>query len=258
VRLFDEISESLLKEKNFDRAVNKVIKSLGNFLMFIDSDDIPCPLGILEIMQVIQDHSCIDFVYGNVVVTDEVLVPLASMQPVGSPFSSAPVDIAGYHWHTMGAIYRRELVHRVGPWNTSLTGSQDWEYQARIKLDGARGRFIDTTIGYWRQHSGTRVGTGSFRLDYVCSVMEACASIYSRANTFYQCDSFLEIRLAKKLLLHALELGENGHLDVRKRCLRQAASTLQHQPLLRLLLFSFLILPPCIDTRLRSFLLRLN
>lgn len=31
VRLFAEISESLLKEKNFDRAVNKVIKSLGNF-----------------------------------------------------------------------------------------------------------------------------------------------------------------------------------------------------------------------------------
>jgi hypothetical protein len=125
----------------------------------------------------------------------------------------------------MGAIYRRSYLEKVGPWNEALTGSQDWEYQARVKLAGGQGRFVDAVVGYWRHHGGSRVGTQAFRPDYVRSVMLACDSILQHARQVGRCDRPLERRLAKKLILHALEWGANGHPNERRQCLTQAAQT---------------------------------
>ena len=36
----------------------------------------------------------------------------------------------------------------MGPWNLELTGSQDLEYQARVKLFGGQGEFVDALVGY--------------------------------------------------------------------------------------------------------------
>ena len=159
--------------------------------------------------------------------------PLGKNSSVGKPFSSAPVDVAGYHWHTMGALYRRTYLDNVGPWNEELTGSQDWEYQARVKLAGGQGKFVDTVVGYWRQHSHERVGTRSFRYDYVRSVMTACASILRLARETGHCDSALERKLAKKLIAHAIELGASGYPAERFECLSQAASALRESAWLR-------------------------
>ena len=95
----------------------------------------------------------------------------------GGYVSRYPSEIAGYHWHTMGAIYRKSYLEIVGPWNVEMTGSQDWEYQARVKLAGGKRKFVDSMVGYWRQHGGDRVGTAKFRPDYVKSVMIGCDSI---------------------------------------------------------------------------------
>ena len=100
----------------------------------------------------------------------------------------------------MGPIYRRRCIEKVGPWNLELTGSQDLEYQARVKLFGVQGEFVDALVGYWRQHTGGRVGTRSFRPDYVRSVMKACESIHTYARQARKCDSALERRLAKNSL----------------------------------------------------------
>jgi hypothetical protein len=110
----------------------------------------------------------------------------------------------------------------VGLWNLDLTGSQDWEYQARVKLFGGRGEFVDVLVGYWRQHTGGRVGTRSFRPDYVHSVMKACDSIHRHATQASKCDCALERRLAKKLIVHAIEWGANGYSQSKMDCLTQA------------------------------------
>jgi glycosyltransferase involved in cell wall biosynthesis len=227
----------------------------GDYLMFVDSDDQPRPDGIYALLSVLHDNSCLDFVYGKVIRTDEAFVPLANCLPIGSVYTDQSADIAGYHWHTMGAIYRRELVQRVGPWNTSLTGSQDWEYQARVKMAGSQGQYIDTLVGYWRHHSGLRVGARTFRLDYVRSVMKACNDILSQAFIVNRRDASLESRIARKLFIHALELGANGHADLRQSCLRQAATSLQTPSLLRVALFLYSYIPVSLDGTIRFLLL---
>ncbi len=200
-------------------------RATGEFLLFMDSDDVPRPEGILELYDHLQRNPNLDYCFGRVQKTDALMDSLGGHGLVGSSFGEEPREIAGYHWHTMGALYRRSCIERVGPWNLELTGSQDWEYQARVKLFGGKGEFVDTLVGYWRQHGGERVGATRFRPDYVRSVMRACDSILSHARACGRCDVGLETRIAKKLIVHALECGANDCTEQRKQCFQQAASS---------------------------------
>lgn len=219
----------------------------GEFLIFVDSDDVLVPAGVLKVLEGLRSKPELDYAYGKVLMTDEALQPLAAKEAIGSAFENTPVEIAGYHWHTMGPIYRRRCIDKVGGWNLELTGSQDWEYQARVKLFGGRGEFVDELVGYWRQHSGGRVGTRSFRPDYVRSVMKACESIHLHAKQSDQCDSALERRLAKKLIVHAIEWGANGYSIEKNRCLLQAAEMVKSDALVKVIAKIFAISPILID-----------
>ena len=216
-------------EENFgaQAARNRGLRlASGNLIGFVDTDDVVIPDGVERLVKCLQTDSTLDYAYGKVIRTDEQLKPLVGISPVGAPFSDAPAELAGYHWHTMGAIYRKSYLEKVGLWDEALTGSQDWEYQARVKLAGGRGQFIDAVVGYWRQHDGGRVGASAFRPDYVRSVMLACESILQHARKAARCDNALERRLAKKLIVHALEWGANGYTSERRQSFSQAANTL--------------------------------
>ena len=196
----------------------------GRAVLFLDSDDVLVAGGVFRLLALLEEKAELDFVFGKVLRVDGRLRPESPPREVGQPYSNADAEIAGYHWHTMGAVYRMECVRRVGPWNTELTGSQDWEYQARVKLFGSHGEFVDAVAGLWRQHHGNRVGTDHFRPDYVRSVMKACASIQKHAQSLQRCDAALQKRLCKKLLVHALEWGANGYFSEKLHCLELAKS----------------------------------
>jgi len=203
-----------------------ISQARGEFIVFVDSDDVPVPKGIRMLCQSLQEYPEIDYVYGNVLKTNANLKPLEWQAGVGSPYDGSNRELAGYHWHTMGSMYRRDLIQRVGPWNPLLTGSQDWEYQARVKLAG-RGLYIDELVGFWRQHEGGRVGTKKFRSDYVESVMKACEAILLAAEKTGRADAALRGRLSKKLLVHALEWGANGKKEEKEKCCKLAENIVQ-------------------------------
>ena len=230
--------------------------ALGDFVLFLDSDDVLTPGGLVELYEVLRGDEQLEYAYGKVVRCNEKLEPLADAAPVGSAFSDAPYDIAGYHWHTMGALYRKSYLDRVGHWNLDLTGSQDWEYQARVKLGAGKWRFIDSVIGYWRQHDGERVGAKKFRPDYVKSVMVACGVILDSAREGKRCDAALEKRLAKKLVVHAIEWGANGYLKERKECIRQARAGLSSGWFFKAALFFAQNTPAVFDGAFLQFLQR--
>jgi glycosyltransferase involved in cell wall biosynthesis len=228
----------------------------GEFFFFMDSDDMPQVAGILELYGHLQRNPDLGYCFGRVQKTGVSLKPLGDHDLIGSPFGDKPREIAGYHWHTMGALYRRSCIERVGPWNLELTGSQDWEYQARVKLFGGKGEFVDTLVGYWRQHDGERVGTAKFRPDYVRSVMLACESILTKARECGRCDAELEKRIAKRLVVHALEWGMNGYPSERRACFEQAAATLRDGGAFALMLSVFSKLPSAVDGLLWRYLTR--
>jgi glycosyltransferase involved in cell wall biosynthesis len=207
-----------------------MVQARGEMLLFCDSDDVLVSSGVMALAEALNQNADLDYAYGQVIMTDERLKTLENTTPMGAPFIDAPVEYAGWHWHTMGPLYRKCLLAKVGPWNLALTGSQDWEYQARVKLAGGGGLFVDTLVGYWRQHEGGRVGARKFRPDYVRSVVTACDVILSGARANGKCDGSLQRRLAKKLIIHALESGAHGDQSLRRDCLSHAATTVVGDP----------------------------
>jgi glycosyltransferase involved in cell wall biosynthesis len=208
----------------------------GGMILFCDSDDVLVASGVNELVEALSQNPELDYAYGEVVMADEFLFPLEGFSAIGCSFEDSPFEMAGYHWHTMGALYRKSFLDKVGPWNPALTGSQDWEYQARVKLAGGRGLFIDSLVGYWRQHEGGRVGALKFRPDYVRSVVTACDVILSGARNAGKCDRSIQRRLAKKLIIHALESGAHGDLPLRQHCLHHAATAVLGDPSFSLLI----------------------
>lgn len=219
----------------------------GDFLLFLDSDDVLATNGLGPLIQSLVADPSIDYVYGRVFRANEKLEPRIASRPVGEPFSDEPYEVAGYHWHTMGALYRRSYLDIVGPWNVDMTGSQDWEYQARVKLAEGKRKFINCVVGYWRQHEIDRVGALEFRADYVRSVMVACNVVLKIAREKNCCDSALERRLAKRLVVHALEWGANACFENRKECLLQAKEGCTFNSFFKSLITCIIYTPPILD-----------
>lgn len=228
----------------------------GNAVMFLDSDDVLSKCGLAPLLQRLDVNPTLDYVYGKVIQTDANLSPTEEKLIVGTPFSIASKDIAGYHWHTMGAIYRMPYLQAVGPWNEQLTGSQDWEFQSRVKIAGGQNEFVDHIVGYWREHSETRVGAKKFRYDYVESVIKACLSIQQQANSMGKLNAALERRLVKKILLHVLEFSINGFPQKRQQYLYHTLGAIRFNPSLKLVIRSLLLAPPLVDSVLWALLPR--
>lgn len=197
----------------------------GEAVMFLDSDDALADDGLTPLMYALEEDKRLDFVYGQIVMAGPDLTPLPNVPPVGADFGSAPVELAGWHWAIMGAIYRRDLLERVGPWNESLTGSQDWEYQARVKLQARSKRFFPKIVALWRQHESVRVGTRAFRYDYVQSVIEACLSIGRHARAAQRYDEALANKLARKMFLHGLEFSVHAFPEEARHVFKQVKNT---------------------------------
>lgn len=177
--------------------------------MFVDSDDVIVSSGIKSLIETLNNHS-LDYAFGRVKRVDADLNPLAGDQEVGAPFRLDGNGIFDLSWHTMGAIYRRHyILKHVGDWHESLTGSQDWEFQARVKMSGGKGEFVNTVVGFWRRHAGPRIGTSGFRPAYLDSVQGACLSIEEAAVATGNFDDLLRRRLCRRLINHMLEACAN-------------------------------------------------
>ncbi len=165
---------------------------------------------------------------------------------VGETYSDQSSSISGYHWHTMGAVYSKALLNRVGPWNEELTGSQDWEFQGRVKLWAHNRQFSDCLVGYWRQHSGDRVGASEFRKDYVDSVIKACFSLWDLSKEHNALSTQLQRNLGKKVFRHSLEFGAHGAPAERNKSLKELAKRSKGS-LFNRILAAWRHLPSCLD-----------
>ncbi|MFW5883133.1 MAG: glycosyltransferase family A protein [Verrucomicrobiota bacterium] len=196
--------------------------SQGEFIMFMDSDDTLEPQALEWAVERLQANPADPFVYFRVQVGDEHLRPICNWT-VGQPYENDEGDVTRYLWHTMGPVYRRRVVREVGPWSTWLRGSQDWEYAARVKLAGFRGHFDKRISGTWRHHKGPRIGAQKFRYDYVLAVEQACERVRDIAAEQDELNPRVAKTLARRLLIHALELGQNKRITDRNRFVQTAS-----------------------------------
>lgn len=192
----------------------------GEFIQFMDSDDVLFPFALeWAIGHFVSEE--LDYVYFSVHRSDENLVPLPGAY-IGQPPSGTSRDICAYLWHTMGAIYRRDVLDLVGPWDVELAGSQDWEFAARVKLHNLRTLYDARVIGLFRNHSFQRIGVQQFNHRYVSSVEKACDAIEEHARRRGRLDGTVRRALARRLFIHAIEFGANGFEEDKQRLLSKS------------------------------------
>lgn len=202
--------------------------SRGEFILYLDSDDCLLP-GALERGSQLLKGSSLPYAYFRVQISDAELKPKTG-QYFGRPFAGNDSDYIDYLWHTMGALFRRSTVCRVGPWSEDLASSDDWEYFTRMKLKGFRGCFDPEVIGLYRDHNESRVVVGSFNAAYVLNTEKACDLIVETAEEQDRLSFTLRKKIAFRLVIHAVEFGMHHHRDDCRRLLDKARRLLPHSP----------------------------
>lgn len=129
----------------------------GEFLQYLDSDDLLLPRKFEVQVQALRQHSDCGASYGFI----------RLVQADGSVFEEPykgsgdrmtylfPRLLVERWWNTDCPLFRRTVCDRVGPW-TDLRYSQDWEYDARVGAISTRLAHCPEYVCVQRQHGGPR------------------------------------------------------------------------------------------------------
>jgi len=132
-------------------------KSQGEFIQFLDSDDVLLSNKLIDEVLILRENQTLDLVYSKCQFFDEI-----GLKPEywGRKLDGTHLDYFEFSWQTMCAIYRKTFLEKVGLWNEELIINQDWEFSIRCILEGANCHFIPHVHSHIRAHSGESIGKG--------------------------------------------------------------------------------------------------
>ena len=199
-----------------------LIESRGQYIQFLDSDDV-------------LTHQKIEWGVDKLKTNNSALVYFLTqqaernLQPIPNCFcgknsSQWHNDVIDYLWHTSAPLYRRNVVREIGPWLETLSGSQDWEYGARIKLYKYEALYDDRIGSLFRSHQNQRISVAKFDYKYTHSAELAYDYILSLARQLNYLDTKLGSRFVRLYLTRALEFHQANYYPERDRCLQKALS----------------------------------
>ncbi len=187
-------------------------------ISFLDSDDTLSVDGLASLVNLLEQDTEADCAIGKVAIAAEdasdILGYVGAVDVNPLP---RKLRLTDYSWHTLGALYRCELVEKAGGWHPEIRGSEDWIFQARVKLKARKIATSPKIIGFWREHSGERTGTKQFKASYTEAVTKACHAIFLDAAKSGKLDASNRRRLTLRCLRHVWELGHHGAIDESNR-----------------------------------------
>lgn len=193
--------------------------SHGQFIQMLDDDDALVADKIKEDLSLLQASKA-DFAYSAVLQVDKDGRSMGSR--IGCVWTGAETEVVDYLWQTMGPIYKRDMVIKLGPWLEDLTDCQDWEYSARVKLLGFRGVFRDAVGGLFRDHTVGKEITKKRQIKRIHSYEMAYRSALSAAEAHNRLSRVVRERLARRFISVALLHGSVGMMAERRSCLLTA------------------------------------
>ena len=105
----------------------------GEFILFLDSDDLLGPHCLEHRMAVLEANRGLDFaVFGAKVFVNAMGDTDITSYDLFSPGDDLDRFLTSdFPWNTPGPLWRRSAVKRVGPWDVRLRAWQDWDYHTR-------------------------------------------------------------------------------------------------------------------------------
>ena len=122
----------------------------GDFICYLDSDDLLTPDSIGERAQVLIKDADLDFCYGLTSIRNKNGDETGRMN-TRWPGPDEP-RIAPYLFNTISPLMRRSACVRTGLWREDDTHGQESEYFARLKYFSNKAAFIDKTLSIYIRH----------------------------------------------------------------------------------------------------------
>lgn len=123
----------------------------GDYIALVDHDDLLAPDAMFEAAKAIETERA-DFLYSNegVFSTTPLETDVFHMKPVHSPDY---LRCCNYVTHL--SIIKRELLEKVGPYDSRFDGSQDYDFTLRATERAEKIYHITKPLYFWRVHEGS-------------------------------------------------------------------------------------------------------
>ena len=156
-----------------------LIESKGEFIQFLDSDDIIHPQKISLQANALSRHTGADTVWSARSRFTDASPP--SMQKISRGVLDCltiqtvrqPTDFS----YPNGGLFRRKACYQTGPWEETLERYQDWEYAFRIAVLQLTTVRLDYPLYYTRDHDTGRIGDSRFGEEGVRCNLAALSAI---------------------------------------------------------------------------------
>ena len=142
-------------DKGQSDALNKgFAKAHGEWLFWLNADDVLLPGALKNIISCIRRHKHIEWIVGNqVLIDDEGKVIKCS---VGNGWHNFLYRHAVPHVYAPSAFFKRELLEKVGGCDVSLNYCMDWDLWIKFMQNGAKFFRINDYMWAQRQWGGSK------------------------------------------------------------------------------------------------------
>ncbi len=123
----------------------------GDFVTFLDHDDTLAPFALFEVARAVNADPEADVLYSDEDTTDAKGLRL---EPHFKPDWS-PDALTSHNYVCHLAVYRRELVKRVGGLRPGFDGAQDYDLILRAAEQARKVVHIPKVLYHWRIHTGS-------------------------------------------------------------------------------------------------------
>lgn len=165
-------------------------ESQGEFIQFLDSDDLLYPQKIRLQIEILQASRQSDFVYS---ITEYIDDDSSSQEKRcirirgydATEFDTANLFYAyvtNHFFSGNAAIYTRNLCRRVGPWEEDAQRAQDWEFNARVILAKPVFKYLPSALSCSRCHSQGRISDSFSDVAQLLSVVEVYRGIEKKLH----------------------------------------------------------------------------
>jgi glycosyltransferase involved in cell wall biosynthesis len=156
-------------------------KASGDYVIFLDSDDLLAPFCLSERVRVMEENADLDFavfpcqvfqnfpgdveLLWNILDTDEN--DLDRLLSIDAP------------WATAAPIWRQKSIHSIGLWDVDLLGFQDWELHLRAVVRGLKyQKFSRLPDCFWRRPREDTIGKKLTQVDHLYSHERLFAKVF--------------------------------------------------------------------------------
>ncbi|MEO1045681.1 MAG: glycosyltransferase family A protein [Pseudomonadota bacterium] len=191
--------------------------SRGDYLMFLDSDDLLLPDAVAELMTALKNGTA-QYAMATVAIIDSDN-QLLDYPIVGVPVQPQNGNIFVSFCITNSALYKRSLISAAGAYNRGLLRGEDNELHWRVAVVGGDGEVVDTVVGVRRIHNQCQLSVDldeTDRLDIIAQMLEAFRVWALDSHILH--GHVLHYYL-RQLLQLATEYGAEGNFDRKAKIL---------------------------------------